>query len=352
MKKQKLDTPPLRWGFMGAGKIANDFATAIDTFSKSVHRKVAVATREKQTAEAFAKKFGFEKPCDSYGDLAKDGDIDIVYIGTVNPNHYELCKLCLENDKHVLCEKPLTLRLEHTEKLIKLAEEKGKFFQEAVWSRFFPAYERLREELAKDSLGSIKAVTALFGINDQVTSRILRKDLGGGSLMDIGVYTIQFAMQVYGPFVPEKVHAVAIKNDEGVDMSVSMTLQWKDGQIAQLSCSNLAKMESSAEVWGQAGTLKLHEPFWCPNEIEINGKTEKHALPKVSHTLEFEHGEGMVYEVQEVKRCIADGLTESPHFTHKESHILAQILDEVKKQIGLSFEEIYSDDKETWKEAV
>ncbi|GAV02547.1 hypothetical protein RvY_13094 [Ramazzottius varieornatus] len=343
---------PLRWGFMGSGKINNDFATAIDTFSKNEHKKVAVAARKKASAEAFAKKFDFEKSYDSYESLALDADIDIVYIGTVNPNHYELCVLCIENGKHVLCEKPLTLRLEHTQKLIKLAEEKGKFFQEAVWSRFFPIYERVRQELKAGSLGEINLVTAMFGFNDQQTARLMRKDLGGSSLMDIGGYTIQFALQVYGPEMPQKVHAVAIKNVEGIDMSVAITLQWKGGQIAQLTSSFLAKLDSSAQIWGQSGSLEVHEPFWCPEEMTLKGKTEKHPLPMVKHDLEFRNGQGMVYEVQEVKRCIDNGLTESPHFTHKETLIIAQIADEVKKQIGLSFEEIYSGDKEKWKESV
>ncbi|GAV02548.1 hypothetical protein RvY_13095 [Ramazzottius varieornatus] len=343
---------PLRWGFMGAGKISNDFAAAIDTFSKDEHMKVAVAAREKHNAEAFAKKFGFEKSYDSYESLAKDPDVDIVYIGTVHPKHYELCKLCIENNKHILCEKPLTIRLEHTQTLIKLAEAKGKFFQEAVWSRFFPIYERIRQEIKAGSLGEINLVTAVFGFNDQQTSRLMRKDLGGSSLMDIGGYTIQFALQVYGPEMPEKIRAVAIKNDYDIDVSLAIMLQWKNGKIAQLTSSFLAKMDSSAHIWGSDGSLKVHEPFHCPDQMTLKGKVEKHSLPSVKHSLEFPNGQGMVYEVQEVKRCIDNGLTESPYFTHKETLIIAQIEDEIKKQIGLSFEEIYSTDKETWIEAV
>ncbi|XP_055356439.1 trans-1,2-dihydrobenzene-1,2-diol dehydrogenase-like [Paramacrobiotus metropolitanus] len=353
---------PLRWGFVGAGKISNDFASCLQILPPDEHQMVSVAASDVGKANEFANIFGFKKAYGTYAAIAADPDVDVVYIGTINSNHYELAKLMLENDKHVLCEKPLTLMLEHTQELIALAEKKKKFFQEAVWSRFFPSYHKLRETLKARSIGDVRLVSVQFGFNAPHVDRLARKELGGGSLVDIGVYCIQFILAVYGPEMPDIVKAIGKLNHEGCDMSVNAVLQWKDGRSAQFATTFLTDLPSEAYVYGSDGSIKMPRPFWCTTDCHVTelrdessgpkshtaqktAHEEKHSfpLPVTTHPLVFENGAGMVYEAQEVRRCIQNGLLESPHMTHQETLLIATIQDQIKRQIGLSYDELYVD---------
>jgi len=274
--------------------------------------------------------------------VATDPDVDIIYIGTINTNHFELCKLVLENNKHVLCEKPLTLLPRHTEELVKLSEQKKKYFQEAVWSRFFPSYKKLREEVKAGTIGDLKLVTANFGVKIDDVERLTRKDLGGGSIMDLGVYLLQFTLAVFGPEMPETVKAVGTVNKEGCDMATGITLQYKDGRIAQLASTVFAQTACEASVFGTKGSIKLAKPFWCPTEVAINGKVEQFPLPgKAKHAFVYDNSEGLAYEAEEARRCIEQNALYSPHMTHQESIIIARLQAEILKQVGVSYEELY-----------
>ncbi|XP_055351632.1 trans-1,2-dihydrobenzene-1,2-diol dehydrogenase-like [Paramacrobiotus metropolitanus] len=345
---------PLRWGMVGCGEISNDFASCLQSLPREEHQLVAAAASDKEKAKAFANDFGFQKHYGSYAELAADPDVDTVYIGTINPNHYEICKMFLNHNKRILCEKPLTLKLEHTKELIALAEQKKIFFQEAFWSRFFPLYKQLREDIKAKSVGEVKLVTAIFGIKmdeNPSAQRLVKKELGGGSLMDIGGYCTQAILLAYGPEMPENVQACAIMNKEGVDQSVTVTLQWKDGRMAQFATTFFAKVPSELKLYGEKGYITVKHPFWSPTdmvvtevkEIDKDERQQKYnfPLPKVEHKLEYPHGEGMTYEAQEVYQCIQKGLLESPLFTHQESIVLATIEDRIKKAIGLSYDELY-----------
>lgn len=344
---------PLKWGIVAAGKISNDWAAALSSLPNDEHQTVAIAARDADRAATFAKKFSIPKSYGSYEELANDSNVNIVYIGTIHPTHYEIVKMMLENDKHVLCEKPMTLSVNHTVELVELAKEKKKFFQEAVWSRFFPAYRTLRQVLMEEKIGEIKMVTASMGIPMPHTPRTHRKHLGGGSLMDLGSYTIQLAVAVYGKEMPETIKAVATLNNESVDTSVAMTLQWKNGGMAHLSASSLISMNNDAMIYGTNGSIKLPNYFWCPDEIIYKRLTdglettkhEKRPFPQVGHKTNFKRGAGMVYQAQEVHRSIRNGFLESPLMTHQESILFARIEQEVEKQIGVTYHDLYKDNK-------
>ncbi|GAU99711.1 hypothetical protein RvY_10670 [Ramazzottius varieornatus] len=344
---------PLKWGIVAAGKISNDWAAALASLPKEEHQMVAIAARDAGRAADFAKTFNIPKSYGSYAELAKDPNVNIVYIGTIHPTHYEIVKMMLENDKHVLCEKPMTLWVNHTEELVQLAREKKKFLQEAVWSRFFPAYRTLRQVLKEEKIGEMKMVSAVMGIAMPNTPRLHRKHLGGGALMDLGSYTIQLAVAVFGNEMPETIKAVATLNNESVDTNLAMILQWKSGGIAQLSASSLVLMNNDAMIFGTNGTIKLPGHFWCPDEIVYKRTTEglqtlkheKREFPKIDHKTNFKHGAGMVYQAQEVHRSISNGFLESPLMTHDESILFAKIEQEVKKQIGVTYQDLYKDQK-------
>ncbi|XP_055333446.1 trans-1,2-dihydrobenzene-1,2-diol dehydrogenase-like [Paramacrobiotus metropolitanus] len=225
-KNYTVSVSPLRWGFAGCGHITNNFAAAVESLPRSEHLLQAFASRNASRAEEYKARFGAVKAYGSYEELAQDPEVDVVYIGTINPSHFEVANLMMDHGKHVLCEKPLTLKAEEAAKLIQRSEQLKLFFQEAVWSRFFPAYHRLRQELP--SLGEIKTVMVNKGqTSGSYSHRFYRKELGGGALKDIGGYAIQFAILVFGNEMPEKISAVALLNNETIDTTTSLLIQWK-----------------------------------------------------------------------------------------------------------------------------
>lgn len=153
----------LKWGIASAGKISHDFATAVGTLSPDDHRIVAVAARDQRNAQEFANLHNIDRAYEGYVNLAKDADVEVVYVGTLNPQHYEVVLLMLENNKHVLCEKPLCMNERQSAHVIRVAKERKLFLMEAIWSRFFPAYQYLRSEIKSGALGDVEAVTVDFG---------------------------------------------------------------------------------------------------------------------------------------------------------------------------------------------
>lgn len=162
----------LRWGIASAGKICHDFATAVGTLSPSDHKLVAVAARDQTKADEFAKVHDIEKSYEGYERLANDANVEVVYVGCLNPQHYEVVLLMLQHGKHVLCEKPLTMNEKQSSKLIAFAKEKKLFLMEAIWSRFFPSYQYLRRQIQTGALGDIKNVSVEFGFNIADVARL------------------------------------------------------------------------------------------------------------------------------------------------------------------------------------
>ncbi|OQV20496.1 Trans-1,2-dihydrobenzene-1,2-diol dehydrogenase [Hypsibius exemplaris] len=338
---------PLRWGFVGCGRITNDFAAVIDALPDTDHTVFAFASRNVSRADDYACRFGAAKSYGSYEALAKDPDVDVVYIGTINPTHYEISKLMLANNKHVLCEKPLTLIGAQAAEIFKIAESKQLFFQEAILTRFFPATIRM-QDFAKTAVGDIRLVTAYLGQNSATSLRHVRKQLGGGSVKDRSGYVLQHALAVLGNDLPDKISAVGQLNNETVDSTAAIELQWKDGRMASLGFSLLTTvMPAEANIYGSSATIKMPDTFARPTAVQLinsaNTTIENYPLPTVlDHRTFLANAAGMIYEAQEVRRCILAGLLESPLLTHKDSLTILAIQDEVLKQIGVSYDSLYA----------
>ncbi|CAG2119347.1 unnamed protein product, partial [Medioppia subpectinata] len=193
-----------KWGIYSAGKICHDFVDSVMSMKTTDHQFVAVGARKLTDAQAFAKLFDIPKAYGSYEELAKDPDVQVVYIGTVNSQHLPAAKLMLENGKHILMEKPLTINTKQNEELFALAKSKKLFAMEALWSRFLPSYEFAFQELAKGTIGDVLHVTANLGFPNADVIRVATKELGGGTVLDVGVYAINIVEQVFGGEVPEK----------------------------------------------------------------------------------------------------------------------------------------------------
>lgn len=325
-----------RWGIAGSGKISADFAMAMKALGNE-HKLVAVAARALVNAETFAKTHGAEKAYDSYEELAKDPNIDVVYVGVIHPYHIHVARIMIESGKAVLCEKPLCMNVKETKQLIDLARDKKVFLMEAVWSRFFPVYKMMMKRIQSGEIGDVVQVISSFGQPIEHVNRATKKPLGGGSTLDLGVYCAQFASIVMGGERPLKIVSGGHMNSEGIDETISATVVYSKGRVATLMCSLRCTLPCEGVVVGTKGTLKVNFPMWCPESLESpSGKFES-LLPKTGQSYTFLNSQGLMYEAMEVRDCLQKGLLESPSMPLDETLILAEIMEAMRTQVGVVY---------------
>ncbi|GAB6019432.1 hypothetical protein CHUAL_001013 [Chamberlinius hualienensis] len=324
-----------KWGIVGCGFISGDFAAALKYLGKTEHQIVAVSARKLEDAETFAKKYGADKAYNSYQQIAENPNVEIVYIGVITSQHYSLTKLMLDSGKHVLCEKALCTNSKEVKNLVQLAREKKLFLMEAIWSRCFPAYRKIEELIENGSLGEVLQVNATFGKPIEHVARVTQAELGGGVMFDIGIYTIQLTTLAFGRKKPTVIKAVGDVSKDGVDLSAAVSLSYENGGIASLNSTVKADLTNNAFIIGTKGVIELKDPFWCTERLVLPDKTEFVCkLPEFSDPVHFGNSEGLLYEAQEVRRCLLNGLKESPLLPLDESIIIAEIIEEVRKQLG------------------
>jgi len=264
--------------------------------------------------------------------------IQAIYIGTINPTHNGLTKAALTKGKAVLCEKPLGMNVKEVKEVIELAKEKKVFLMEGIWSRCFPAYKSLREELASGSLGEVLHVNAVFGTLLDVKERTSKKEMGGGTILDIGVYNVQLASLVFGGERPLKVLAGGHLNKDGVEESSSASLVYGNGRSATLVTHGRARMSNEAYIVGTKGSIKVPMRFWCPTELETVSKGKlTFELPKTERSFNYANSVGLLYEGDEVRKCLKEGLTESPLMPLDETVVIAEIMEDIRKQVGVVY---------------
>ncbi|EDX03456.1 GD22839 [Drosophila simulans] len=301
----------IRWGIASAGKISEDFVIALSTLPSSDHKVQAVAARALDRAQEFATKHGIPKALGSYDELAKSTDVDVVYIGTLNPQHYEVALLMLNNGKHVLCEKPLAMNKKQVEGILAAAKANKRFFMEAVWSRFFPSYQRVKELISSGQLGQVKDVEVNFGFPLAHVS--------------------QWAFQEK----PEKIESKGTLNAEGIDDDVSATLTYSGGRTARMRFSSKEKLANTAVIKGTKGQVTLID-FWTPNKlIDIDGQVKEWLPPKGKYATNYDNSEAMRYEAEAVRQSIIAGDVENKNVTYADSLLFAEIEDTIRKQIGV-----------------
>ena len=337
----------LRWGILGAGKIAHDFVIGLKTLPESEHEAAAVAEMSVEPAKQFAATHSISRFYGSFEELMRDPDIDVIYIATIHVTHREIGLKVLEAGKPVLCEKPMTMNARDTKVMIDKAREKGLFMMEATWMRFFPAVVELRRMIAEGHLGEVKFVRANFSFRrppERAEGRLTDPSLGGGSILDVGVYTISFATMIFGGERPEKIHAQGSLLSTGVDDLAVMTLTYSRGRIAQLSCSISYDMSCDAVVCGTKGELRLPHPFWCPTRLDspegVYDKetiSKEYPLPKPHIPGNYPNCTGLRYEAQEVHTCLKQGKRESSVMPLDESLVVIEVAEEVMRQIGVVY---------------
>lgn len=322
-------TAPLRWGILGLGSIANAFATGLQALPDA--KLVAVGSRSQEKADQFGEKYGAPNRHNSYEALASDPEVDAVYVSTPHSLHAEDAILCLNAGKAVLCEKPFTINAAQAEQVVKVAREKNVFLMEAMWSRFFPIMYRLRELVASGAIGEPLMLQADFGFRAGVNpeSRLFNPALGGGGLLDVGVYPISLASMLFG--TPSQITGLAHLGETGVDETAGMVMSYGSGRIAVLSTGIRVNTPHEATVLGADGQIKIHSPWWKPSAMTLSasGKSEEITLPYESN--------GYQFEAQEVARCLKAGKTESDIIPLDETLHVMRTLDTLRSQWGLKY---------------
>ncbi len=322
----------ISWGLLGCGRIANKFATSMSAAKGAII--IAVASRTAGKAREFARKYGISAHYDKYEDLVVRDDIDAVYIATTHNFHYENIKLALENGKHVLCEKPLTVNGREAREVIDLSRRKRLFLMEGMWTRFLPAIVRLRELLCDGAIGEIRQVRADLGFRNEFNteSRLLKRDLAGGALLDVGVYPLSFSSMVMGER-PKEIKAVGDIGSTGVDEQSAYLLAYDDGRISMLSSAIRTALNNHAEVIGTEGRIVIPPVFFKGKSVELQKNGEE--------PLVFEHSfvdqEGFRFEIEEASNTIHSGKTESSTMPLDETLAQMETIDEIKRQLGLVF---------------
>lgn len=298
---------------------------------------VAVAARDLSRAKEFAQKHNIPKAYGSYEELAKDPNVEVAYVGTQHPQHKAAVMLCLAAGKAVLCEKPMGVNAAEVREMVTEARSRGLFLMEAIWTRFFPASEALRSVLAQGTLGDLRVARAEFGKNLTHVPRAVDWAQAGGALLDLGIYCVQFISMVFGGQKPEKISVVGRRHETGVDDTVTVLLQYPGEVHGSFTCSITAQLSNTASVSGTKGMAQLLNPCWCPTELVVKGEHKEFLLPPVPKNCNFDNGAGMSYEAKHVRECLRKGLKESPVIPLVESELLADILEEVRKAIGVTF---------------
>lgn len=323
---------PIRWGILGTGQIARTFAAALRDVPDAVLH--AVASRTLETAQVFAGEFGAAQCHGDYQSLANDDAIDVIYIATPHTFHAENALMCLHAGKPVLCEKPFTMNARQARQVIAVAREKNLFLMEAMWTRFLPALQEAKRLIAAGEIGRPHHVQADLGFAAEVgpTHRLRNPDLGGGGLMDIGIYPLSIAAFFLGDIA--SVHAIAELGETGVDEQTAFSLRHRQGGLSSCICSTRANSPIELMVAGERGYLRLHTPFFRADAITVHVQNEE------SRTIAMPYrGNGYTHEAMEVMRCLRAGLTESPVMPLDETLALMACMDDMRQQFGLRYAE-------------
>ena len=321
----------IRWGIIGAGHIAAKFAYGLKAVPDA--ELVAIGSRTEDKAEAFAKEFDIRRAHGSYDKLANDPDVDVVYIATPHTFHMENTLLCIKAGKAVLCEKPFTINAAQAERMVEAAGKAGVFLMEAMWTRFLPLVIKIRQWLKEELVGPVHILQANlgFGAHLDPQSRGLNLELGGGALLDLGVYPISFASMVFGQ-TPQAVTGLADLGPTGADEQSAMILRYSKGQLALLACAFKTQMLNGAVIYGSKGTIKIHPSFGCPEKatILLEGKPER------TVEMPFESN-GYNYEAAEVINCMRAGKLQSDVMPLAETVAIMKTMDELRLQWGLKY---------------
>jgi predicted dehydrogenase len=322
----------IRWGILGCGKIANKFASDLALVNDG--ELSAIGSRNPLKAESFSQLYKPKFVYHSYEELVTSAEVDAIYVATPHGLHHEHVKLCLLHGKAVLCEKAFSLNLTQAREMVDLARKQKVFLMEAFWTKFLPQYDKVLEIIQSGAIGEIKLIQADFGFKapEPKAERLFKPELGGGSLLDIGIYPIFLAQSILGK--PTQVHAFITPFESGVDEQCAMTMKFAGGALAVLSSTFAVDTPVEALIAGTEGRIMMRNRFHnalCTLEVVI-GKADPETIEVAR-----EEGYGYQFEARHVNECLRKGLTESPVMTHADTLMLMETMDRVRKVCGVKY---------------
>lgn len=319
----------LKVGIIGAGWIAHKMAQAL---APRVGAEVyAIASRSLQRAQAFADEYGIPQAYGSYEQLVADPQVDLVYIATPHSHHYPHTRLALEHGRHVLVEKAFTANARQAQELIQMAHERGLFLAEAIWTRYMPLSHRVSQLMQSGIIGEPRVLTATLCYMMEDKERIVRPDLCGGALLDLGVYVLNFARMYFGTDIARTVTNCHL-GPTGMDMMESISLSYADGRMANLQAGCLTLNDRQGIISGTEGYIRV-DNVNCPELIEVYRNYELvERIPRPADMVN-----GYEYQVLECKRCIEQGLLESPMMPHAETLAIMQQMDALRQEWGVHY---------------
>lgn len=319
----------IKWGIIAPGTIANAFAKEVKNTEDGV--AFAVYGRSEEKAKKFAKEYNIDKYYSNIDEFLNDDNIDAVYIATPHNYHMDYAKKCINAKKSVLCEKPFSYNYKTSREVLDLAKENNVFIMEALWTLFLPAVNQAKRWIEEGKIGKIKLITANFGFKSEynTNSRLYNPNLAGGALLDVGIYPILFSNYITNQF-PIEIKASGEFTKTNVDESDTINLKYEDGALASLTCSIIVDTDNSAVIYGEKGKIVI-PTFWMAKEAYLYNEdnTEKFVD-------EYEEV-GYKYEIEEANNCIIKKVLESNVASHNVTLKLAEIMDEVRNQIGLVY---------------
>lgn len=322
----------IRWGILGCGKIANKFASDLKLV-KDAELK-AVASRDSLKLKSFSNDHNPALSFDSYEKLVTSPEVDAIYVATPHGFHYEHVTLCLKSRKAVLCEKAFALNLAQARGMIDYARKHGIFLMEAFWTRFLPQYQAVMKIIHSGQVGDVRFIQSDFGFKapQPRAQRLFDPALGGGSLLDIGIYPVFMAQSILGK--PTQVHAFITPYESGVDEQCAITMKFAGGALAVLSSSFAVETPVEALIAGTEGRIVMRNRFHnALGTVElIVGRDEPQIID-----VHREDGFGYQFEIRHVNECLKKGLTESPVMTHADTLMLMETLDRVRKTCDVKY---------------
>lgn len=322
----------IKWGIMGAGRIAGWFSTALTVVPGA--QRYAVASRTLEKGQKFAEEYGYEKAYGSYEEMLQDPQVDVVYIATPVRSHYENIKMCLEAGKSVLCEKSLTVNATQAKKVIAMAREKKLFFMEAMWTKCQPVFRQIKKWILDGVLGEIKAVDIRFYTAAGKGHRLYKHELAGGALLDLGYYPVTIACSLLGA-KPQNIQCHSVIGEGNVDYLDSLVLEYDSGKFAHLSCGLGAEKMISLYILGTKGRITMQdEYFFQAQKVQVQNFDNEVIASYEGPFLK----NGYEYEAMEVMECLKNNKTESDVVTLDDTAAVMEILDTCRKQAGFQYD--------------
>lgn len=324
-----MNREKIKWGILGPGKIARKFASSLKFVEGA--ELYAVASRNPERAAAFAEEMGVKKTFSSYEAMLRDPAVDIVYVATPHSCHHPHTLLCLSAGKPVLCEKPFALDRQEVEEMISVAREQNLFLMEAMWTPFLPHIHYVKEIIESGKYGKIKSLKADFGFDTpfEAEGRLFLKSLGGGSLLDIGIYPVFLALHLLGR--PQEIIATAQLGKTGIDERCDITFKYPEDTTAFLQSSIIENTPTVAEIMLEAASIKIGRNWYEPTAVSITSK--EGMQNKVFEAASF----GYEYEARHVQEMLRQNKTESEVMTYEKSLELIDLLDRIRRDIGLVY---------------